>query len=42
LAVSGKVPLERIISKRLPPASGVEAVQLVRDSRDLIKVVLEW
>jgi threonine dehydrogenase-like Zn-dependent dehydrogenase len=42
LAVSGKVPLERIISKRLPAASGVEAVQLVRESRDLIKVVLEW
>lgn len=42
LAVAGKVPLGPLVSRRLPAASGVEAVQLVRESRDLIKVVLEW
>ena len=42
LAVGRQIPLESLISLRLPAASGVEAVQLVRESRDLIKVVLEW
>jgi threonine dehydrogenase-like Zn-dependent dehydrogenase len=42
LAVAGNAPLERMISKRLPATLGVEAVEEVRRSRDLIKVVLEW
>jgi threonine dehydrogenase-like Zn-dependent dehydrogenase len=42
LAVGGQIPLESLVSLRLPAASGVEAVQLVRESRDLVKVVLEW
>jgi hypothetical protein len=41
LAVTGKVPLERLISRRLPLAAGVEGVELVRRSRDLVKVVME-
>jgi threonine dehydrogenase-like Zn-dependent dehydrogenase len=41
LAVTGKLPLERLISRRLPMASGVECVELVRRSRDLVKVVME-
>jgi L-iditol 2-dehydrogenase len=42
LTVTGKVPLERMISKCVPACTGVEAVELARQSRDLIKVVLEW
>jgi L-iditol 2-dehydrogenase len=42
LAVDSRVPMERLISRRMPAAAGVEAVQLVRESRDLVKVVLEW
>jgi L-iditol 2-dehydrogenase len=41
LAVAGKVPLQRLISRRLPLASGVEGLELVRRSRDLVKVVME-
>jgi 2-desacetyl-2-hydroxyethyl bacteriochlorophyllide A dehydrogenase len=42
LAVTGKIPLERLISRRMPATDGVEALQLVRESRDIVKVVLEW
>jgi threonine dehydrogenase-like Zn-dependent dehydrogenase len=42
LAIDGRVPMERLISRRMPAAVGVEAVQLVRESRNLVKVVLEW
>ena len=41
LAVGRKVPLEALISQRLPASAGVAAVELVRSSRDLNKVVLE-
>ena len=41
LAVTGKAPLERLISRRLPLAAGVEGVELVRRCRDLVKVVME-
>jgi threonine dehydrogenase-like Zn-dependent dehydrogenase len=42
LATSGKLPLEQLISRRIPAARGGDAVQVVRNSRDLVKVVLEW
>lgn len=42
LAVDGVVPLEKLISKRMLASDGPQAVQLVRNSRNLIKVVLEW
>jgi 2-desacetyl-2-hydroxyethyl bacteriochlorophyllide A dehydrogenase len=42
LAVSGRVPLERLISRRMPASAGAEGVERVRQSRDLVKVVLEW
>ena len=42
LAVAGKAPLAALLSRRLPATSGVEGVELVKRSRDLIKVVLEW
>ena len=42
LAVAGAAPLAALLSRRLPATSGVEAVELVKRFRDLIKVVLEW
>jgi threonine dehydrogenase-like Zn-dependent dehydrogenase len=42
LAVDGIVPLEHLISRRMPASAGVEGMQLVRESRNLVKVVLEW
>jgi len=42
LATSGAVPLDQLISRRLPAASFAEAIDLARHSRDVIKVVMEW
>jgi len=42
LATSGQVPLERLISRRLPARRFAEAVELAGRSRDVVKVVLEW
>ncbi len=42
LAVSGKLPLQRLISRRLPARHFAEAFELVRSSRDTAKVVLDW
>jgi len=42
LAVTGAVPLERLISRRLPASSFAEALDLARHGRDVIKVVMEW
>jgi len=42
LAVSGRIPLGRLITRRLPASSGAEGVELTEKSRDVIKVVLDW
>jgi L-iditol 2-dehydrogenase len=42
LAVTGAVPLEKLITHRLPASSFAEAIELVRGSRDVVKVVVEW
>jgi threonine dehydrogenase-like Zn-dependent dehydrogenase len=36
------LPLGRLVSRRLPASSYAEGLELVRNSRDLVKVVLEW
>ena len=40
--LANALPLERLISRRLPASAYAEALELVRNSRDLVKVVLEW
>ena len=42
LAVSGKVPLYKLVSQRLPASQFAEGLQLARNSRDVIKVILDW
>jgi threonine dehydrogenase-like Zn-dependent dehydrogenase len=42
LAVSRALLLERLVSRCLPASSYAEALELVRNSRDLVKVVLQW
>jgi len=43
LAVSGELPLERVITHRLPAAQFAQGIELMRGRRgDVIKVVLEW
>lgn len=42
LAVHRLLPLERLISQTVPAAEGSKGVELVRTSRDVIKVILEW
>jgi threonine dehydrogenase-like Zn-dependent dehydrogenase len=43
LAISGELPLERLISHRLPAAQFAQGIELMRSRRgDVIKVVLEW
>lgn len=43
LAVEGELPLERLITHRLPAQSFAEGVELTRSRRaDVVKVVLEW
>jgi 2-desacetyl-2-hydroxyethyl bacteriochlorophyllide A dehydrogenase len=42
LAASHALPLERLITRRFPAASCVEALEFARASRDAIKVVMEW
>ena len=43
LATAARLPLERLVTQRLPAARFAEGVELVRSRRpDVIKVVLEW
>ena len=43
LAVEGTLPLERLITQRLPAERFAEGVELTRSRRgDVVKVVLEW
>jgi 2-desacetyl-2-hydroxyethyl bacteriochlorophyllide A dehydrogenase len=42
LAVSGAVPLARLVSKRYAASAGLDAIQAVRTSRDVVKVVIDW
>jgi threonine dehydrogenase-like Zn-dependent dehydrogenase len=42
LAVSGAVPLARLVSKRYAASAGLDAIQAVRSSRDVVKVVIDW
>lgn len=42
LALGEEIPLDRLISHRLPARSYAEAFELVRNGRDAIKVVLDW
>jgi D-arabinitol dehydrogenase (NADP+) len=43
LATGGTLPLERLVTQRLPAARFTEGVELVRSRRpDVVKVVLEW
>lgn len=42
LATSHTVPLELLVSRCMPASSCTEAIDLVRRSRDMIKVVLTW
>jgi threonine dehydrogenase-like Zn-dependent dehydrogenase len=42
LAVGGSVPLERMVSRRLPAASFAEGIDLTRNARDVVKIVMEW
>jgi threonine dehydrogenase-like Zn-dependent dehydrogenase len=43
LAVSGELPMTRLVTKRLPAAQFAEGMELMRRRQgDVIKVVLEW
>jgi threonine dehydrogenase-like Zn-dependent dehydrogenase len=42
LALTGAVPLARLASRRLPAAAFAEALEMTRNSRDVVKVVMEW
>ena len=43
LAVDGDVPIERLVSHRLPAERFAEAIELMRDpDGDAVKVVLRW
>lgn len=42
LAASRALPLDRLITQRFPAASCAEALDLMRTSRDVIKIVMEW
>jgi 2-desacetyl-2-hydroxyethyl bacteriochlorophyllide A dehydrogenase len=43
LAVSGELPLQRLVTHQLPAKCFAEGIELVRSRRDdVIKVVLEW
>jgi len=43
LAVSGELPLARLITHRLPAARFAEGIQLARSrAQDVVKIVLEW
>jgi D-arabinitol dehydrogenase (NADP+) len=43
VATAGKLPLERLVTQRLPAARFVEGVEALRSRRpDVIKIVLEW
>jgi len=43
LAVEGKLPLEKLITHRIPAVEFVRGIELMRSrSNDVIKVVMEW
>ena len=42
LATSGALPLDRLVSHRLPAASFEQAVELTRRAPEVIKVLIEW
>ncbi len=43
LAVSGELPLQRLVTQRLPAEHFAEGIELVRSRKDnVVKVVLEW
>jgi 2-desacetyl-2-hydroxyethyl bacteriochlorophyllide A dehydrogenase len=42
LATSGALPLERLVSRRLPATAYAEALETARKSKDVVKVVMEW
>jgi threonine dehydrogenase-like Zn-dependent dehydrogenase len=42
LAVTRALPLERLISKRLSASAFGQALDLTRNDRDIVKVVIEW
>lgn len=42
LATTRAVPLELLVSQCMPASSGAQAIDLVRRSRDMIKLVLTW
>ncbi|OGV78371.1 MAG: hypothetical protein A3K19_20105 [Lentisphaerae bacterium RIFOXYB12_FULL_65_16] len=42
LAASRALPLDRLITQRFPAAAAAEAIDLMRTSRDVIKIVMEW
>jgi L-iditol 2-dehydrogenase len=42
MATTGIIPLARLISRQIPAEHGAEAIDLVRRSTDLIKIILDW
>jgi threonine dehydrogenase-like Zn-dependent dehydrogenase len=42
LATSGDLPLAKLVSHRFPAAAFADGIALVRYSRDVVKVVLDW
>ncbi len=42
LAVSGALPLQRLVACRLPAEAVAEALEMARTARDVVKVVMEW
>lgn len=42
LAVTGAVPLAQLVSKRYPPEQAVAAIAATRESRDVVKNLIDW
>jgi 2-desacetyl-2-hydroxyethyl bacteriochlorophyllide A dehydrogenase len=42
LAIAGELPLERLVSRRLPATAYAEALEIAKKSKDVVKVVIEW
>ncbi len=42
LAVNGKVPLKRLISASFPAFDFADALHMARESREAVKIVLDW
>jgi threonine dehydrogenase-like Zn-dependent dehydrogenase len=42
MASKNEIPLGRLVSRRFPAARFAEALDVVRTSRDVVKVVLDW